>query len=168
MAAAAVERGREAGLGSGRADGADAGIVGRLPETGLHIRFDLDGMGLEATELHRSPEGLQHVDGLARLSPAGTRRRTLPGFVETPRGLRQRWRGSPGQIWRWQDVLTLCLPRWRGGGRGSGSRPAQPSGKIATARVKPAEPPLILKGKHATSKPVGGSCSRWASFSMWQ
>ncbi len=42
------------------------------------------------------------------------------------------------------------------------------SSKIATARVQPADAPLILKGKQETVKPVGGSTSRFASFSMWQ
>lgn len=39
---------------------------------------------------------------------------------------------------------------------------------IATTRLKPAEPPLIFTGKQQTSKPFGGSNSRFASFSIWQ
>src|SRR4051794_10483880 len=39
---------------------------------------------------------------------------------------------------------------------------------IATARVQPADPPVILCGKHATVNPLAGSCSRLHSFSMWQ
>ncbi len=42
------------------------------------------------------------------------------------------------------------------------------SPRIATARVQPAEAPLIFTGKHATVKPVAGSASRLASFSIWQ
>ena len=39
---------------------------------------------------------------------------------------------------------------------------------IATARVKPAEAALILKGKQETVNPVLGSASRLLSFSIWQ
>lgn len=38
----------------------------------------------------------------------------------------------------------------------------------ATARVQPADPPLILTGKQMTVKPLAGSLSRLASFSIWQ
>ena len=40
-------------------------------------------------------------------------------------------------------------------------------GRIATARVQPAEPPSTLTGKQATSNPSAGSDSRLCSFSMW-
>jgi len=42
------------------------------------------------------------------------------------------------------------------------------SSKIATARVQPAEAPLILWGKQLTVKPLPGSASRLCSFSRWQ
>ena len=44
----------------------------------------------------------------------------------------------------------------------------RPSSRIATARVKPAEAPLMLNGKQHTEKPVAGSASRLCSFSRWQ
>ena len=40
--------------------------------------------------------------------------------------------------------------------------------RIATARVQPTLPALILVGKQATLKPKGGSWSRLASFLIWQ
>jgi carboxyl-terminal processing protease len=40
--------------------------------------------------------------------------------------------------------------------------------RIATARVQPAEAALIFTGKHETTKPSAGNCSRLCSFSMWQ
>lgn len=42
------------------------------------------------------------------------------------------------------------------------------SSRMATARVKPADAPLIFTGKQLTVKPSGGRLSRFASFSMWQ
>ena len=42
------------------------------------------------------------------------------------------------------------------------------SSKMATARVQPADAPLILTGKHETVNPVAGSRSRLPSFSIWQ
>ena len=42
------------------------------------------------------------------------------------------------------------------------------SSTIATARVQPAEAPLIFTGKQAIENPVAGSASRLWSFSMWQ
>ena len=49
---------------------------------------------------------------------------------------------------------------------GGQSSPSQ--GRMATARVQPADPPWMFTGKQATSKPVSGSDSRLWSFSMWQ
>lgn len=40
--------------------------------------------------------------------------------------------------------------------------------RMATARVKPAEAPLIFTGKQETMKPVAGRLSRFESFSIWQ
>ena len=45
---------------------------------------------------------------------------------------------------------------------------ASGSSRIATARMNPAEAPLILNGKQETWYPLDGSKSRFASFSMWQ
>ena len=42
------------------------------------------------------------------------------------------------------------------------------SSKMATARVQPADAPLILTGKQETVNPVAGSSSRLPSFSIWQ
>ena len=42
------------------------------------------------------------------------------------------------------------------------------SGRMATARVQPAEPRCTLTGKQTTSNPSGGNCSRLFSFSMWE
>ncbi len=42
------------------------------------------------------------------------------------------------------------------------------SSRMATARVQPADAPLIFTGKQATLKPAAGSFSRLCSFSMWQ
>ena len=42
------------------------------------------------------------------------------------------------------------------------------SSKIATARVQPADAPLILCGKHEIMNPVEGIASRLCIFSMWQ
>ena len=41
----------------------------------------------------------------------------------------------------------------------------RPSSRMATARVKPAEAPLMLTGKQHSEKPMAGSASRLCSFS---
>lgn len=55
--------------------------------------------------------------------------------------------------------FQLCEPRpmWR-----------SDYSSIATARVQPAEPAFTFTGKQITVKPVAGSWSRFASFSIWQ
>ena len=45
---------------------------------------------------------------------------------------------------------------------------AAQSGRMATARVQPADPPLTFTGRQEIVKPVGGRASRLCSFSIWQ
>src|SRR6185312_3209276 len=59
--------------------------------------------------------------------------------------------------------LKSIIGRWAGA-----LRPDLQPSMIATARVQPADARSIFTGKHDTMKPVGGSCSRLCSFSIWQ
>jgi len=60
--------------------------------------------------------------------------------------------------------LAFPAPRVK---RTSGLADGQRS-TMATARVHPAEAPLIFTGKQTTEKPLGGRASRLCSFSRWQ
>ena len=101
--------------------------------------------------------------------------------LRSPQALGSRRAVDPSTISAWRAAIVQPSSKSLSysGFRGSGSRASRQdpprrrrgsqilSFMIATARVNPAEAPLILNGKQAISKPVGGNASRFVSFSIW-